>query len=262
MDDIYTEWIQQTFGDDPEVLRTIKTILMMLEEATRKCYNYRGYRGIWFDSSDPGMAQVKTPYIVNKEGAGVITPALRERVLAQYAPGLREIYGDRFRGEAHLTAFHFTEHDQRLSIGRTLIQDLYANIEEGVEMAAQAAELWKTLEGRIDPHRYEYTLKTLVDYAESERNRTLKKWVTNLEAHTGRTREDTLAGLTQEALAEVGTYNVRHFGAVADGKSNVADAINQAIAACNAAGGGTVLAAIWSLCNRFYPSKEQRYPCT
>ena len=107
-------------------------------------------------------------------------------------------------------------------------------------MAAQAAELWKTLEGRIDPHRYEYTLKTLIDYAESERSRTLKKWVTNLKAHTGRTREDTLAGLTQEALAEVGTYNVRHFGAIADGKSNDADAINQAIAACNAAGGGTV----------------------
>ncbi|MCG9134708.1 right-handed parallel beta-helix repeat-containing protein [Candidatus Poribacteria bacterium] len=240
VNEIYTEWIQQTFGDDPEVLQTIETILMMLEEVTRKCYNYRGYRGIWFDSSDPGMAQVKTPYIVNKGGAGVITPALRERVLAQYAPGLREIYGDRLRGEAHLTAFHFTEHDQRLSIGRTLIQDLYANIEEGVEMAAQAAELWKTLEGRIDPHRYEYTLKTLVDYAESERSRTLKKWVTNLEAHTGRTREDTLAELTQEALTKVGTYNVHHFGAVADGKSNDADAINQAIAACNAAGGGTV----------------------
>ena len=119
VDEIYTEWIQQTFSDDPEVLRTTKTILMMLEEVTRKTYNYRGYRGIWLDSSDPGMAQVKTPYIVNREGAGVITPALRERVLAQYAPGLREIYGDRLRGEAHLTAFHFTEHDQRLSIGRT-----------------------------------------------------------------------------------------------------------------------------------------------
>ena len=94
VDEIYTEWIRQTFGDDPEVLRTIKTILMMLEEVTRKTYNYRGYRGIWLDSSDPGMAQVKTPYIVNEEGVGVITPALRERVLAQYAPGLREIYGD------------------------------------------------------------------------------------------------------------------------------------------------------------------------
>ena len=240
VDEIYTEWIQQTFGDDPEVLRTIKTILMMLEEVTRKTYNYRGYRGIWLDSSDPGMAQVKTPYIVNTEGVGTITPELRERVLAQYAPGLREIYGDRLRGEAHLTAFHFTAHDQRLSIGRTLIQDIYANMEEGVEMAAQAAELWKTLEGRVDSHRYEYTLKTLVDYAASVRSMTLKKWVTNFEAHTERKRLDTLGELTQEALAKVGTYNVRHFGAVADGTSNDADAINKAIAACNAAGGGTV----------------------
>ena len=79
-----------------------------------------------------------------------------------------------------------------------------------------------------------------MDYAASERSRTLKKWVTNFEAHTGRTRLDTLEGLTAEALAEVGTYNVRHFGAVADGKSNDAGAINEAITACHAAGGGTV----------------------
>ena len=113
-------------------------------------------------------------------------------------------------------------------------------MEEGVEMAVQAAELWKTLEGKVDSHRYEYTLKTLVDYAESVRSMTLKKWVTNFEAHTDQKRLDTLKELTQEALAEVRTYNVRHFGAVADGKTNDADAINQAIAACNSAGGGTV----------------------
>ena len=240
VDEIYSEWIQQTFGDDPDILETVKTILMMLEEVTRKSYNYRGYRGIWLDSSDDGMTENKTPYIVNTEGVGVITPALRERVLAQYAPGFRKIYGDPLRGEVHLATFHFTEHDQPLSIGRTLIQDIYANMEEGVEMAAQAVELWKTLKGKVDPHRYEYTRKTLVDYAASVRSLTLKKWVTNFEKHTGRKREETLAGLTAEALAKVGTYNVRHFGAVADGKSDDASTINEAITACYAAGGGTV----------------------
>ena len=174
VDEIYTEWIQQTFGDDPDILETVKTILMMLEEVTRKSYNYRGYRGIWLDSSDDGMTENKTPYIVNREGVGVITPALRERVLAQYAPGLRKIYGDPLRGEVHLATFHFTAHDQRLSIGRTLIQDIYANMEEAVEMTSQAAELWKTLEDKVDPHRYEYTRKTLVDYAASVRSLTLK----------------------------------------------------------------------------------------
>ena len=43
------------------------------------------------------MTENKTPYIVNKEGVGVVTPALRERVLAQYAPGLQKIYGDPLR---------------------------------------------------------------------------------------------------------------------------------------------------------------------
>ena len=240
VDEIYTEWIQQTFGDDPDILQRVKTILMMLEEVTRKSYNYRGYRGIWFDSSDDDMTENKTPYVVNREGIGVTTPTLRERVLAQYAPGLQKIYGDPLRAEAHLAAFHFTEHDRRLSIGRTLIQDIYANMEEAVEMAIQASELWKTLEGKIDPHRYEYTLKTLVDYAESVRSMTLKKWVTNLEKYTGRKREETLAELTAAELAKVGTYNVKHFGAVADGTSNDADAINEAITVCHAAGGGTV----------------------
>ena len=240
VDEIYTEWIQQTFGDDPDILQKVKTILMMLEEVTRKSYNYRGYRGIWFDSSDDDMTENKTPYVVNREGIGVTTPALRERVLAQYAPGLQKIYGDPLRAEAHLAAFHFTEHDQRLSIGRTLIQDIYANMEEAVEMAIRASELWKTLEGKIDPHRYEYTLKTLVDYAESVRSMTLKKWVTNLEKYTGRKREETLAALTAAELAKVGTYNVKHFGAVADGTSNDAGAINKAITVCHAAGGGTV----------------------
>ena len=240
VNEIYTEWIQQTFGDDPDILQTVKTILMMLEEVTRKSYNYRGYRGIWFDSSDDDMTENKTPYVVNREGIGVTTPALRERVLAQYAPGLQKIYGDPLRAEAHLAAFHFTEHDRRLSIGRTLIQDIYANMEEAVEMAIQASELWETLEGKIDPHRYAYTLETLVDYAESVRSMTLKKWVTNLEKYTGRKRAETLAELTAEALAKVGTYNVKHFGAVADGTSNDADAINKAITDCHAAGGGTV----------------------
>ena len=240
VDEIYTEWIQQTFGNDPDALQTIKTILMMLEEVTRKSYNYRGYRGIWLDSSDPGMTENKTPYVVTEKGVGVTTPALHARVLAQYAPGLQKIYGDPLRAEAHLVAFHFAEHDHRLSIGRTLIQDIYANMEEAVEMALQAAELWKTLEGKVDPHRYEYTLKTLVDYAASVRSMTLKKWVTNFEKYTDRKREETLAALTAEALAKVGVYNVKHFGAVADGTSNDADAMNQAITVCHAAGGGTV----------------------
>ena len=240
VNEIYTEWIRQTFGYDRDVLETVKTILLVLEEVTRKYYYYRGYRGVWIDTGDEGMTENKTPYIVNRDGIGVATPALRERVLAQYAPGLRKIYEDPLRGEAFLSTFHFAEHDQRLSIGRTVIQDVYGNMEEAVEMATQGAELWKTLEGKVDKHRYEYTLKTLVDYVEEVRRQTRDNMAASFEEHTGRMRQDVLSGLTAEALAKVGTYNVRHFGTVADGTSNDADAINRAITVCNIAGGGTV----------------------
>ena len=255
MDEIYTEWIRQTFGNDRDVLEAVRTILLMLEEVTRKYYYYRGYRGVWIDTGDDGMTENKTPYVINREGVGVATPALRERVLAQYAPGLRKIYEDPLRAEAFLTTFHFAEHDRRLSIGRTLIQDIYGNMEEAVEMAAQAAELWKTLEGKVDRRRYEYTLKTLVDYV-NEVHRTYDKMTESFEEHTRRMRKETLAGLTAEALAKVGTYNVRHFGAVADGKSNDADAINRAITVCNIAGGGHCFRAVWYLCNRFHSPEK------
>ena len=60
------------------------------------------------------------------------------------------------------------------------------------------------------------------------------------EEHTGRKQADVLSRLTASGLASVGTFNVRHYGAVGDGTANDAPAINRAIDACHAAGGGTV----------------------
>jgi len=119
---------------------------------------------------EDGIVENKTPFAINRDGIGVATPALRKRLLAQYAPGLRELYGDPLRGEEFLTTFHFAKHDQPLSIGRTLIQDVYGNMEEAVEMAEQAVRLWKELEDKIDRRRYQYMLDALVDFAEDARD--------------------------------------------------------------------------------------------
>ena len=62
----------------------------------------------------------------------------------------------------------------------------------------------------------------------------------SFEDHTGQKHKDAIAALTASNLANVGTFNVRHYGAVGDGTVNDAPAINKAIDACNAAGGGTV----------------------
>jgi alpha-glucuronidase/polygalacturonase len=239
VDEIYTEWIKQTFGDDQEVVDTVKTILLIADDVTRKLYFYRGYRGVWIDRGDDGMVENKTPHVVNRKGIGPATPKLRMRMLTQYAPGLREVYGDRLRGEEYLSSFNFVGHDYRLSIGRTLIEDVYGNMDEAVALSEQMVELWKRLEGKIDGCQFQFTLDVLTDYVDDARG-DRDKMAASFEVHTGRKREDAVSRLAASSLASVGTFNVRHYGAVGDGTTNDAPAINKTIDACNAAGGGTV----------------------
>ena len=185
------------------------------------------------------MVENKTPYAINRDGIGPASPKLQKRLITQYAPGLREVYGDPLRGEEFLSSFHFKDLDYRLSIGRTLIEDVYGGMEEAVQIAEQMAELWKTLEGKIDEHRFEYTLDNLVGFVEDAQG-DRDDMAAAFQEHTGRKHDDVLSRLTASSLASVGTFNVRHFGAVGDGTANDAPAINKAIDACNAAGGGTV----------------------
>ena len=122
VDEIYTEWTRLTFGDDPDVRENVKTILLLSDDATRKLYLYRGYRGIWIKSNDTeDLTQNKSPHTITPQGLGVVSPEMRQRVLAQYAPGLREIYGDPVRGEEFFASFNFKSLDYKLSSGRTVI---------------------------------------------------------------------------------------------------------------------------------------------
>ncbi len=193
VDEIYTEWIRQTFGDDPETIHTIKTILLMSDDVTRKLYLYRGYRGIWISAKDEeDMVTNKSPHMITPKGLGVASPELRKRILDQYAPGLREIYGDPVRGEEFLPFFNFVSLDYRLSGGRTACQDFYANLDEALRMAGQMPELWSRLEGKVDDRRFQYTLDTLnrfIKTAQKQRDEMIKSF----ETVTGRKYKDTMA---------------------------------------------------------------------
>jgi len=240
VDEIYTEWITQTFGRDPEVLDTVKTILLISDDVARKMYNYRGYRGIWLDTGDEeDLVQDKTTHMVSRKGIGPRTDQLQRRTLAQYSLGLREVYGDRMRGEEFLTSFHFVDHDYRLSIGRTVIQDFYENMNEAVQLARQLPRMWKRIQTRIDERRFAYTLNVLEDFARDAEDQRDEMWEAFGKV-TGTSGTEVTAALSAENLAKVKVYNVRHYGAKADASTNDAPAINRAIEACTDAGGGTV----------------------
>lgn len=236
VDELYTEWIRLTFGDDPEVVATIKTILLLSDDATRNLYTYRGYRGVWIDLRDKiDLVQNKTPHTITRAGVGIASPELRERVLAQYAPGLRELYGDPMRGEEFFASFSFLPHDHTLSNGRTVIQDLYANLDDAVELAMQLPSLWQRLSGKIDERRFRIIQDTLQEFARSaarDREATIK----GLESVTGRKRDTTMESLRSAQRH----FDIRRFGARGDGATLNTAALQSVIDACHAAGGGTV----------------------
>ena len=239
INEIYSEWIKQTFDADPNVTETVNNILLLSDDVARKLYMYRGYRGVWIDAGDELMVENKTPYSINRNGIGPSTPELQSRILKQYNKGLQNIYGDTLRGEEFFSAFHFRPFNYRLSIGRTLIQDIYGGMEEAVKLSETMVELWEFLKGKIDPGRFQFTLNNLnafVDEAKNSRNEMARSF----EKHTGQKQQKALNAIKAKNLAKNKVFNVRHFGAKGNGLVNDAAAINKTIEACSNAGGGTV----------------------
>jgi hypothetical protein len=64
-------------------------------------------------TSDHGLVERKSPFVINRDGIAVATPALRKRLLAQHTSGLCAVCGDPLRGQEFLTTFHLAKYDDR-----------------------------------------------------------------------------------------------------------------------------------------------------
>ena len=80
-------------------------------------------------------------------------------------------------------------YDYRLSNGRTVIRNIYVNLAEVVKGAEKMPRIWKRLNGKIDQHRFQYTLDNLTGYIEKAR-KTRNKMVECFEEKTGRRSAD------------------------------------------------------------------------
>mgnify|MGYP006287194783 CR=1 FL=1 len=177
VEQIYDEWIKLTFNKDPQVVKTVKEILYLSDDVLKNLYLYRGYRGVWFDTSEDNLVESKTPHVLNKTGFGIVNSSAQKKELEQYAPQLRSKFADPVKAENFLPYFHFVEYDYKLSNGGTLIQDMYANLDDAVAGSEQMLELWNQLNGHINQKQFDYTrnhLNNYIDIAGSRRRQMIE----------------------------------------------------------------------------------------
>ncbi|MBX3433217.1 MAG: hypothetical protein KF847_07840 [Pirellulales bacterium] len=161
---IAREWTGLTFGTDEEVLGTIVGLLMrswaIYESYTGplgigtltdiihihfgpgpESSEYNGW-GQWHRANDTGVGMNRTV----ATGTGFI---------GQYRPRVAAEFESLDTCPDDLLLFmHHVPYVHRLASGKTVIQHFYDEHYAGAEAAAAAAEIWRTLAGRVDEQRH------------------------------------------------------------------------------------------------------------
>ncbi len=171
-DAIAGEWIRMTWGHDPEVVKTIGSILLDSYEAY---VNYTMPLGLHHliggnhyapmpENPDPRRADWSAIYYhrADERGIGFDRTPKGSNAVAQYHSPLRERWADAATTpESLLLWFHRLPWDYRLKSGRTLWEGLVEHYTRGAEQARSLEMRWRGLEGRIDAARHAAVLSRL-----------------------------------------------------------------------------------------------------
>jgi alpha-glucuronidase len=168
LEKIIDTWTRLTWGNDPQVVRTIDAMQLkswhVYESYTGPngmgtLTNILGYHfgpgiesaerngwGQWFRGEKDGIGMDRTV----STGTGYIGQYPKE--LAEKYESLASCPGDL------LLFFHHVPYDYKLHSGKTLVQSIYDSHYEGALAAAEYVPQWESLRGKIDQERYEKTL--------------------------------------------------------------------------------------------------------
>jgi alpha-glucuronidase len=163
------EWARMTFGDDPEVVRVTKDLLMRSDKVFESynsplgagfiCEGWRSH----FDPLPEGMH-----YRFHKSDAnGIGFDRVSSGYLDQYPPEVQELYRDpKTCPDELLLFFHRVPWNHVLHSGKTVIEHIYDSRFEGIQEVEKMREDWKSLEGRMPEGKYEEILKKFDEQVE------------------------------------------------------------------------------------------------
>ncbi|KRF42923.1 alpha-glucuronidase family glycosyl hydrolase [Paenibacillus sp. Soil787] len=161
---ITLEWIYMTFGSDPDVVRIVSKMLL---DSWRIYENYTAPLGVgWM--VNPGhhygpnvdgyeYSRWGTYHFADCHGIGVDrTIKSGTGYTSQYFAPRSEWYESReFCPDELLLFFHHVPYTHKLKTGKTVIQHIYDTHFDGVLQAEELAQIWSSIEGKIDPERFE-----------------------------------------------------------------------------------------------------------
>ncbi|PSL06286.1 alpha-glucuronidase family glycosyl hydrolase [Cecembia rubra] len=178
---IAEDWIRMTFSNDPEVIKTMKGIMMNSYEILVNYMTPLGLHHIMARSHHWGPGPWVTGggrddwtatyyHKANSDSIGFDRTETGSNALAQYAHEWKEIWGDSETIPLEfLLWFHRMPWNKKLFTGNTLWDELAISYQKGVEGARWMQQEWNKLEGLIDPDRFKHIasfLKIQVNEAE------------------------------------------------------------------------------------------------
>jgi alpha-glucuronidase len=162
---IVDEWTRLTFGSDPLVVRTVTKLQL---DSWPVYESYTGPPGagtltnITGNHYDPGPQSSEENgwgqwHRADHLGIGMDrTIATGTWYIGQYPPEVQKLYESLAACPDNLLLFfHHVPYTYVLHSGKTVIQHVYDSHYEGAERAHDFISQWKSLEGHVEPQRYE-----------------------------------------------------------------------------------------------------------
>ncbi|MCA1803068.1 MAG: hypothetical protein LC662_11465 [Rhodothermaceae bacterium] len=166
-EEIADECERMTFSNAPRVIQPIRNIMMASREAW---VNYRLPLGLthlyahghhygpaaW--TADLSRADWTAVYYhrVNEYGIGFDRTETGYNAVEQYNEPVAEVFANFKRiPDEYLLWFHHMSWDHPMKSGHTLWDELFFKYYEGAETVRWMQNLWSSLEGLIDEHRFE-----------------------------------------------------------------------------------------------------------
>jgi alpha-glucuronidase len=169
---IAEEWIRMTWGDAPDVVATIRSMLLDSHEAfvsyTMPLGLHHLIGGNHYapmpENPDPRRADWSAIYYhrADASGIGYDRTSRGSGAINQYRAPLSAEWGNPSTcPQKFLLWFHRLPWDYRLQSGRTLWDELVAQYTMGAEEARRLEARWTQLQGRVDAERYGAVLAKL-----------------------------------------------------------------------------------------------------